>query len=193
MNTLTHNRKRKWFIMVSMVVVLAAIFSLAGTGFAQTDSTGSVTVTGGALSMGTPADPAFTGVALDGTDKTTTATSTIDVKDLTGTGAGWNLQVTSTTFTSTVDGHTLANTATTITGVLDVCDATCTAPTNSIGYAVNVPADTVAPVAVKFFNAALDTGMGDFTITPTFQMAIPADTFAGTYESTITVSLVSAP
>jgi hypothetical protein len=190
MITLTHNRKRRWFIIVSMVVALAAIFGFAGQGFAQT---GSVTVDGGTLSMGTPTDPTFTLVTLDGTDKTTTAISVIDVKDLTGTGAGWNLQVTSTTFTSTVGSHALANTTTTITGVTDGCDATCTDPTNVIGYAVNVPADTAAPTAVKFFSAEANTGMGDFTITPTFQMAIPADTFAGTYESTITVSIVSAP
>jgi hypothetical protein len=175
-----------------MAVVLIAIFSLAGTGLAQSDITGSVTVTGGSLSMGTPTDPSFTGVTLDGTNKTTTATSTIDVKDLTGSGAGWNLQVTSTTFT---DGsHDLSDTATTITGVTAVCDAgTCTDATNGISYVLTVPAAGTAPAAVKFFNAAVNTGMGDFTITPTFEMAIPADTFAGTYNSTMTVSIASAP
>jgi hypothetical protein len=47
--------------------------------------------------------------------------------------------------------------------------------------------------AVKLFNAAANTGMGSFTVTPTVQVAIPANTFAGTYTSTVTVAVVSGP
>jgi hypothetical protein len=35
--------------------------------------------------------------------------------------------------------------------------------------------------------------MGSFTITPTNQVSIPANTFAGTYTSTVTVAVVSGP
>ena len=56
-----------------------------------------------------------------------------------------------------------------------------------------VPAASSAPPAVKLFNAAANTGMGGFTVTPTVQVAIPANTYAGTYTSTVTVAVVSGP
>jgi hypothetical protein len=46
---------------------------------------------------------------------------------------------------------------------------------------------------VKLFNATANTGMGGFTVTPTVQVSIPANTFAGTYTSTVTVAVVSGP
>ncbi len=56
-----------------------------------------------------------------------------------------------------------------------------------------VPAGSSAPTAVKLFNAAANRGMGGFTVTPTVQVAIPANTYAGTYTSTVTVAVVSGP
>jgi hypothetical protein len=46
---------------------------------------------------------------------------------------------------------------------------------------------------VKFFNAAANTGMGNFTITPTITVSIPANTFTGSYASTVSVAVVSGP
>jgi hypothetical protein len=42
-------------------------------------------------------------------------------------------------------------------------------------------------------NAAVNTGLGDFTVTPTVGVSIPSNTFAGTYTSTITRAVASAP
>jgi hypothetical protein len=103
------------------------------------------------------------------------------------------LEVTSTEFT---DGsHTLPLTALSITGVTSGCDGTtCTNPTNGITYtSFIVPADTTAPTAIKFFEAAAGTGLGDFTITPTFALAVPATTYAGTYNSTVTLTIANLP
>ena len=173
------------FILLGMFMATIPIFA--------DDVTGSATVTGGSLVMSATDNPAFPGTTLNGTDQTKSDTIDIDVQDFTGTGAGWNLQVTSTTFNDG-SGHTLATTATQITGVSSACDGgTCTNPTNAIGYPLTVPADTVAPAAVKFFNSALNTGMGDFTVTPTLELSIPASTFAGTYNSTVTITIVSGP
>jgi hypothetical protein len=78
--------------------------------------------------------------------------------------------------------------------VRSACAAgTCTSPTNAIGYPLSVPAGGTAPTAVKLFNSAANTGMGSFTITPTVQVSIPANTYAGTYTSTVTVASVSGP
>jgi hypothetical protein len=101
----------------------------------------------------------------------------------------------------TIDGaaqaanYTLATTASSLTGVTAVCvgGSTCTNPTNAITYPVAVPAAGTAPTAVKFFNAAVNTGMGKFTITPTIAISLPANTFAGAYTSTITLAVVSGP
>ena len=43
------------------------------------------------------------------------------------------------------------------------------------------------------YNAAANTGLGNQTVTPTWRLAVPANTFAGTYASTWTISLVSGP
>src|SRR5579863_7596306 len=122
----------------------------------------------------------------------------ITTTDATGSGSGWNLTVTSTQFTTGGGSpHTLATAASSITGVTEQCvnGSTCTDPTNSISYTtpITVPAATTAPTAVKFFNAAANTGMGKFTITPTVSIAVPANIYNGSYSSTITVAVVSGP
>jgi hypothetical protein len=56
-----------------------------------------------------------------------------------------------------------------------------------------VPAGTTPPTAVKFFNAAASSGMGKFTVTPTIGVSVPQSSTAGTYTSTLTISIVSGP
>jgi hypothetical protein len=115
--------------------------------------------------------------------------------DTRGTGAGWNETITSTQFT-TGGGtpNTLATNASSLTGVTSVCvSGTCTNPTNAITYPVAVPAAATAPTAVKFFNAAANTGMGKFTTTPTIGVFVPQSSFAGTYTSTLTIAIVTGP
>jgi len=78
------------------------------------------------------------------------------------------------------------------------CDtgSTCTAATvlgSKVSYPYTLPAGATAPTATEMFDANTNTGMGNQTVTPTWALAIPANTYAGTYTSTWTVSLVSAP
>ena len=117
------------------------------------------------------------------------------MQDTRGTGAGWNLTMTSTTF-STGGGSpkTLATNASSLTGVTSSCaSGTCTNPSNAQTYPIAVPAAASAPTAVKFFNTTANNGMGQFTVTPTFSVAVPQNTFAGTYSSTVTLSVVTGP
>jgi hypothetical protein len=74
-----------------------------------------------------------------------------------------------------------------------VAGGTCTNPTNAITYPLTVPAGATAPTAVKLFNAALNTGLGRFTITPSINVTIPGNSFAGAYASTLTIAAVSGP
>ncbi len=156
--------------------------------------TGTASVTGGTLSMSATDAPAVS-ATLNGTDQTPTDPFNIDVNDATGSGSGWNLQITSTTFsTGGTTPKTLSTSASSISAVSTVCDAgTCTAPTSNITLPVTVPAGATAPAAVKFYNATANTGMGDFTVTPTFKVSIPANTYAGSYSSTVTLSVASGP
>ncbi len=128
-------------------------------------------------------------------DSTPTYTLPLTAVDTTGTGAGWNLTVTSTQFTTGgATPHTLPATASTMTGVTSVCaSGTCTNPTNAVTYPVNVPAAPAAPTAVKFFNAAANTGLGSFTVTPTVGVFVPAASFVNASRARWTVSIVSGP
>ena len=117
------------------------------------------------------------------------------VPNLEPSRAGWNETITSTQFTTGApNDYTLATSASSLTGVIATNGTgTNTAATNAITYPVAVPAAAVAPAAVKFFNAAANTGMGRFTLTPTVGVFVPQSSFAGTYTSTLTIAIVSGP
>lgn len=175
-------------VIVTALSITAIVPAVADT------VTGSATITGGSLAMAA-ADAPTLAATLNGTNQNVTDTFNIDAKDTRGTGAGWKLQITSTEFsTGGVTPKTLSTSAASITAASSVCDAgTCTDPTNGTTYPLTVPAGATAPAAVSLYNAALNTGMGDFTVTPTFQVAIPANAFAGTYNSTVTLTIATAP
>jgi hypothetical protein len=180
-------------IPLALATLTASLFALSAAAPALAGTvTGTLVLTGGTLSIAV-ADAPDLSLTLNGSDQTASDTFEIDAKDLRGSGAGWKVTVTSTTFTN-LEGKTLANTAATITGVSALCDGgTCSEPVNGIGYPLTVPADEVAPTAATLFNAAVDSGMGDFTLTPTFQLSVPANAYAGNYSSTITLDIASGP
>jgi hypothetical protein len=131
--------------------------------------------------------------AITGVDQTVTTGPTLTIIDATGSASGWNMTVTSTTFTN--GSHTMPTTATTITALASSCgaDSTCTPATNTVFYPITIPAATSPPTAVKFFNAAANTGLGTITCAPTFTIALPANVYAGSYTSTFTLTLISGP
>lgn len=174
-------------VVLSLVLVLPAVAD---------STTATLNVTGGTLSETAPTTGPSASVTLDGTDQTTSYTMAISINDTRGTGAGWNLQVTSTQFsTGGTTPSTLAANASTITAINSACvvGGTCVAPTNNVTYPLGMPAGATAPTPVKMFNAATSSGLGRFTLTPTVQIAVPATTLAGAYTSTITLSIVSGP
>ena len=173
---------------------LFAVGALVSTSLPAAAATATATVTGGTL--GFVAAPASTGfsVSLTGRDVVATATQTFDVGDATGSGAGWNITATSTTFAT--GAHSLATTSVTVPSVPTVgCDsgASCTTATNGTSYPYTLPAGSTAPTATKIFTAGANTGLGNQTVTLAFQLAIPANAFAGNYSSTWTYTLVSGP
>jgi hypothetical protein len=176
-------------IALAACLLVAAIAAPAATA-ADVPVTG--TINPGSLSIATSATPSFA-VTLDGTDKTGHYTVPTTVTDATGSNAGWNLTITSTEFTT--GSVTLADDASSITGVTNTCATTCTAATatGAISYPVGIPAGASAPTAVKYFDADVASGAGQFTNTPAVDVAVPANATAGTYTSTLTLAAVSGP
>jgi hypothetical protein len=172
--------------LVAAALVVAAV-AVAGTVTATATVTGAGSL---ALSNGATATISDT---LDGTDQTVNYTLPLTMTDARGTGTGWNLTITSTTFNTGT--HTLAAGASSIASVSSSCVAggTCTNATNAITYPLTVPAAASAPAAVKVFNATANSGMGRFTVTPSINVSIPGNSYAGAYASTLTVAAVSGP
>jgi len=180
-----------------LAVTVGGVAALAAALPAGASTSASASINAGSLAfVSSPSTVSFSDT-LDGTNQTATATQTFDVGDATGSGTGWNITATSTTFATSGGTHSLPTSATTVSSQPSVaCDAsaTCaTATVSSLTYPFVLPAGSTAPTAQKLYNAAANTGMGDQTVTATFNLAIPANAYAGSYSSTWTYSLVSAP
>ncbi len=189
-------KKRSIRFYLGFALILAmAIGGSAITAFADS-GTASVAVNAGSLTLTGVTNVSAPPVTLTGDDQTTTYSMGLTVKDARGSGAGWNLSITSTAFTT--GSQSLSNTASSINAAPTVvCSGVgghCTSPDDStITYPVGVLAAATAPTAVKFFDAKANTGLGKFTITPTVTIAIPGNTYAGTYTSTVTIALSTGP
>ena len=195
MNLLKHRSMRFYFVF--FLILTMAVGGSAIAAFADSGTGATVAVNAGNLSESGPSTVSATSVTLTGDDQTTSYALGLAVTDARGNSAGWNLTITSTTFTGTNVNNQLSTGASSIDAVPTVACASvgnhCTNPVNGITYPVGVPAGATAPTPVKFFNAAANSGLGKFAITPTVTIAIPASTIADTYSSTVSVAVVSGP
>ncbi len=188
----THLRQR--------VLVAAAAVAACITGWPASPAgaaTATATITGGSLAfVSPPPDVAFS-ATLNGANQAVTASQALDVSDATGSGAGWSITATSTTFTTGGGSPvTLATNSTSVASTpTTACDggSSCVVATNNVSYPYSLPAGGTAPSATKVFNAALNTGTGNETVTVTWSLAVPSSATPGTYTSTWTLSLVSGP
>ena len=173
-------------ILITLSVAAAALIVTA-VAVASSTLTATATVSGTAgISINLPSNPSVSDT-IDGTDQTASYSPVLGIVDARGTGAGWNLTISATALT---DGssHTLAQS---VSAVSSACHAgsTCTNATSSgITYPLSV-----STTAAKFFSSALNTGMGKIDVTPTVQIAIPGNSYAGTYTSTVTLATATGP
>lgn len=179
-----------------LIAIAAAVLSVAAAGArAATVAVSSTVSAGSTLSVAATGAPSFA-LTLNGNDQVTSYALPLEVVDARGlaTGGGWNLTVTSTQFGDGA-GHSFPTSASTITSVASTCDpaSTCAPPTNAVTYNLALPAGGTAPAAVKFFNAASPTGRGRIDLTTNVSVSVPANVIAGTYTSTVTVSIVAGP
>jgi len=184
----------------------------AGTTCADT---GTLTFTAGTLSLLSPIALTWAGTDT-GLNQQLVDTNTADqsyvVDDATGSGAGWNVTVSATTFTSISPAATLANAttfstngsitsavATTAPTAACTTGATCTPPTDtSVTYPVAITT-AASPTAFKVYDALVATGLGSITIglpgaaAVGWWMAVPGNVVPATYTSTVTLEVVTAP
>jgi hypothetical protein len=134
-------------------------------------------------------------VTLNGTNQTVPYTLAFSLNNT--NVLGWNVTITSTQFkTGTIPTRTLPTTASSISNVTAVCTPgqICTGlPQNGVTYPVAVPAGISAPTPVKFYNTSAASGVGTFDVSTAIKVTVPANAYAGTYTSTITLAYVSGP
>jgi hypothetical protein len=167
---------------LTATALTTAAAALAGT----LTTTATVSGTAG-ISLNLPAGPSLTDT-LDGTDQTVSYAPVLGIIDARGSGFGWNLTISATTF-SDGSGHTFAPGQ--VSSVASACHSgsTCTAASSSgITYPL-----TIGGTASKFFNAAVSSGLGKVDVTPSVDVVIPGNAYAGTYTSTVTLAAATSP
>lgn len=193
-----------------MVSITKSLLSLAASGLcaatiaaapahAET-ANAQQTVNSGTLNFlnSTPGDVTFQAVTLSGQNQTSTplVPQNIRVQDARGVTDAWKIDMQPTRFTHTVDNtKQLPATALSIptAPAASTClpSSTCTPATNAVAYAL--PVDASPAPATTIYRAAANTGRGQLEFNIGWQLGIPASTSAGTYTSTWTYTLSTAP
>jgi len=201
---------------------LLAAPAQAGTCAAGTSCSlvGTLTFGLGSLNLTTSAGLGWT-VASTGVDQhlvdPTAGDETYTVVDATGTGSGWHITTSATTFTSSGTGTpTLANAGTFSTdGSLTSAIATgyptaacspsttCTLPTHTTTptvFPVAITTAASAPTIFVIYDANAATGIGSIAIGGStaaapvgWWLTVPGNAVPGTYTSTILMAVVSTP
>jgi hypothetical protein len=198
-------RKLATLGVVGLFMAVTSTAALAAGGPTQ------LTVTAGPGLTITGAAPGNFAATLTGSDQTVGASlAAYTGQDTTGTGSGWNVTFQATQFACTagtgqcpVGGDTLPASSLMMAPPTVACNAgtSCAgrAAAPSISIASNAALDS--GTAVKIASAGSRKGMGSYTFTPAniagvgspLSLAVPSYAYASTYNSTMTVSIISGP
>jgi hypothetical protein len=133
----------------------------------------------------------FPGVTLDGDPHTVDGSTSAWRADATGETGGWNVTVSSTDFDNG-SGKTIAVSNFKIR-LLDANIAWVS------GDDINMPVSTqttftaLGGTGLKIASAGVGDGNGVYDMTPDFRLTVPAETYAGNYSATVTVSISVGP
>jgi len=160
------------------------VVSIGALGFATAGFAG--------FSITTPATASFS-VALDGTDQAPVYQLPITVTASgSGHAGGWHLLASATQF---VNGtYTFPATASSVLSVTLPASCSgggCTLPVSSGSVIFPVTLPNTGGAAI--YSAAAGSGDGTNVVTANIQVVAPANVYAGTYTSTVTVTVVAGP
>ena len=198
--------------LLAPAVGALAFGALAGVASAATSGTvpATATLTGGSLAIVAPTGINFAGT-LDGSDlaltDTATADNTTQVTDATGSGDGWDVTAVASGPFSDAALATGGTDGAPVSGYNDIPEAgfyfdgtpvfaaatgsTATLASNDVTPDVNIPD---SGTGAQLFNAAAGTGQGIENVTgTTWNLAVPSNTLAGVYTTTVTESISSGP
>ncbi len=147
-----------------------------------------VTVQGGNLTNDA-FNVAFGNVALTGSDQTIvpTVAETWRAQDARGSGAGWNVTLSSTDFTG---AGTIAVANFKVKQLqVDITTVSGNTAPNSLVTTFQ----SLSGTPLKMLQAAATTGMGTYDYVPSFQLTVPSSAAAGSYAANLTVSINSGP
>jgi WxL domain surface cell wall-binding len=171
----------------TFALVLAAVMALSIAGGASAQAI--VTLLGAPLSV-TTQSISFPATMLTGQVQTVSGTTAAAwrVSDPTGTGAGYRVNIRATDFANGTHTLTVANFRLALSDSDIVTVAGNLKPVSSL-----TSPHALLTTDQTLIVAGPDTGIGTYTLLPTFSLTIPADTYAGIYTATITATIVAGP
>lgn len=183
-------KNRSILFYLGFILILA--MTIGGTAIAAFADSGGATAAvkvGQLTETGTFGESVTT--TLDGTNQTLPYTLPVQVKDATGSGAGWNLQISGTSLSDGVTGHPALTQQVSAASASCVSGNHCTNATSSTSpptYPV-----VIGTTAQKFFSADVNSGLGILSVSTTVQVLVLGDTYAGTYTTALTLAITSGP
>jgi hypothetical protein len=209
-------KQRSLVFYVGFVLILTmAIGGVAFGVFADGGGNATATLSTGTLTETDTFNPSFPSTQLTGKDLLLTVPGglSMQVTDATGSGSGWNTTISGTAFTCQigpcqgnvgngggVHGQTTLDSTDQNNGTgplyLTKITAQCAAGN---GCTAPSPASTVSTklfmttTSQKIYSDDVNSGMGIVDVTADLTLKVPGNTFSGTYQSTVTLGVVSGP
>ena len=197
----------------SALVGLVCAGGLVVTGQTAASATAATTnvstdLTGGPLSIAVAQQSLAYGFTLDGQDQSQADAVGLEPSDLTGTGDGWAVTVSSTPLDSAsgqavpstwglgLNGSSTSPSATTGLSASGDGSGTYTLPSaNTATYPLSVPGvhGSTNPTPATVYTAAAGSGMGSFSIPAYLWLSAPANASSGTYSATLTWTISQGP
>lgn len=174
--------KAKLQILLATLLILSLVHP-AGPVLASTRV--SVGISGGPLGFTIAGAGQLNDATLTGYDQTAVgALGLVDVRDARGTGQGWNLVIDADDFVDTGgSGGTIPAAGFSVDEQPQVTKVAGNTEPLAFSGTLDQP--------LTLLSAAPNTGMGRFQVSPDLALVIPAATIAGSYESTVTLTIAS--
>ena len=178
------------------VIASILVANVGVVAFAAVDPAPKAVVTGGSLGIADLGVADFTPATLDGTTKIINATVTpVTLTDATGTGNGWSVTLKASKITNATAKNIALNTLSDDSLVLGTVSVAAVGDSTPITNIVTTTGAINNDLGIEVLKAGTNEGMGKYTISmePMALTLLPKEAKAGTYTSTLTVTLTSGP